>query len=618
MAFAASRYTEARLDPFCAELFRGIDKNAVDFVDNYDSTMKEPTLLPTTFPNILVSPNVGIAVGMASSICSFNLAEVCDAAIAVLRNPKTSVDRLLDILKAPDFAGGATIIYNREQMRKIYETGRGSFKMRARYAYDKANNCIDILQIPYSTSIELIMKRLTELIKEGKLKEVTDVRDEIDISGFRLTIDLRRGTDVEKLMAKLYKMTPLEDDFSCNFNVLIDGTPRQLGVDGILREWIRFRINCYRRELTFDLGKKQDKLHLLLGLAKILLDIDKAIKIVRETEKEEDVVPNLEAGFGIDKVQAEYIAEIKLRNLNREYILNRVREIEKLQEEIAHLKELIEDEIKLKGEIAHQLTEIKKKYGIPRKTQILAEDDVVTIEPDSMIENYNVKILMTKEGYFKKITLQSLRGNDEQKLKENDEILFQEDAENKDDIIFFTNKAQVYRAKISDFEDTKASALGEFVPAKLGFEEGERPILAKRMLEYRADHNIIFVFENGKAVRIPLTAYETKGNRRRLTGAFSAASPVVAAFYEESPMDVLLVSNASKAILVNSSLIPLKTTRTSAGNILFSLKKGQKVEEALIDFEGKYENPSRYRKHKLPSSGIVLSERDIEMNQLKI
>ncbi len=413
MKYAASRYTECKLDPICHELFAGIDKNAVDMVDNYDATLKEPVLLPTTFPNVLVMPNMGIAVGMASNICSFNLAEICDGTIALLRNPKLPVEKMMEIVKAPDFSGGATILYDREEMYKIYTTGQGSVKMRARYSYDKDAGCIDILQIPYSTTIELILAKLTTLYKEGKIKEITDFRDEIDLTGFKLTLDIRRGVDPDKLMAKLFKLTPLEDSFKCNFNVLINSVPKTLGLVDILKEWIAFRLDCLRRELTFDLQKKKDKLHLLLALGKILLDIDKAIRIIRRTEKEEDVVPNLMAGFEIDEIQANYIADIKLRNLNREYILNRIADIEGLQQEIAELEETLQDELKQKALIIKQLTEIKKKYGQPRLTQIMSTEALPVYNEEEHVENYNARFVLTREGYFKKITFQSLRGNDE-------------------------------------------------------------------------------------------------------------------------------------------------------------------------------------------------------------
>ena len=620
MRFAASRYTEVKLDTFCNELFRGIDKDAVDLIDNYDGTMKEPVLLPTTFPNVLVTPNTGIAVGMASSICSFNLSEICDGTIALLKNPKLSVDRMLDIVKAPDFPGGGAILYNRDDMRQLYETGSGSVRIRSRYNYDKSANCIDIIQIPYSTTIEVILKRISDLVKEGKLKEITDFRDEIDLSGFKLTLDLRRGVDPEKLMNKLFRLTPLEDSFKCNFNILIDSTPRQMGVIEILSEWIRFRMGCLRRELTFDLKKKQDKLHLLLGLGKILLDIDKAIRIIRQTEKEEDVVPNLMKGFSIDQIQAEYIAEIKLRNLNKQYIINRISEIENLQAEIAHIEEILGDDLKVKALISSQLTEIKKKYGQPRRSQLIHINDLPAEEEEEEIENYNVRLYLTREGYFKKITLQSLRGNDEQKLKDGDELIFTQDTDNLSDLIFVTDKCQIYRAKTADFDCVKASAMGDYIPAKLNMDEGEKPVFMRIQKGYPAGENFVFIFENGKGVRVPVSAYETKGNRRKLVNAYSSASPIVGVFYEEEkhPFEVMLVSDADRAIILKTSLIPVKTTRTSGGVTLMTMKKGQKLVRCLKDFEETYENAKGYRKLKIPASGQLLAEKDLRVQQLKI
>ena len=617
MREAASRYTEVKLDTFCQELFRGIDKDAVDFMPNYDNTMQEPTLLPTSFPNILVMPNTGIAVGMASSICSFNLAEICDGTIALLKNPKTSIDKMLDIIKAPDFPGGGTIIYNPEQMRSIYETGQGSVKIRARYNFDKAANCIDIIQIPYSTSIELIMKKIGDLVKEGKLKEVVDFRDEIDLNGFKLTIDIRKGTDPDKLMAKLYKMTPLEDSFKCNFNILVDSAPRQLGIISILNEWIRFRMKCVRRELTFDVNKKEDKLHLLKGLAKILMDLDRAIEIIRSTEHDADVVKNLMDGFGIDQTQAEYVAEIKLRHLNREYFLNRISEIKGLQTEIAQIKDILEDDLKVKALISKQLTDIKKKYGQPRKSYLMYETDVEEYVEESTVDDYNVKIYLTKEGYFKKITALSLRGNDEHKLKDGDQISFCEDTTNSADVIFFSDKCKVYRTKVSEFENTKASAMGDFIPAKLGMDSGEKPIFMRVQSTYPTNEHMVFIFENGKGVRVPLSAYETKGTRRKLVGAYSDASPIVAAFYEKEPMDIMMISTDDRAIIFKSSLIPIKTTRSSSGVTLMNVKKGHTVCEALINFGDKYEDTKGYKKIKLPATGTLLADKDIKKMQLK-
>lgn len=605
MAYAASRYTEVRLDPFCHELFRGIDKNAVDFIPNYDNTMEEPTLLPTTFPNILISPNHGIAVGMASRICSFNLSEICDGTIALLRNPNASLDRMLDIIKGPDFPGGGYLLYDREKIKKIYATGVGSVKLRARYAYDAQNNSIDILEIPYSSSIESIMSKISELIKGGKLKEVTDFRDAIDLNGFKLTLDLRRGAEPDKIMQKLFKLTDLENNFDCNFNVLINGTPRQLGIIELLREWISFRLGCYRRELTFDLGKKREKLHLLLGLAALILDIDKAIRIIRNTEKEADVVPRLMEGFAISKTQAEYIAEIKLRNLNLEYIQKRVLEIEDLQKSIAELESILADEIKQKAAIAEQLKEIKKKYGIPRKTELINADDVPVFDTEELFEeNFQARYIMTKEGYFKKITLQSLRGNDEQKLKEGDYILFSEELDNRCELVFFTNKAQLYRAKASDFEPVKASALGDYLPAKLSMEADEYPILMKGLYEYHPAHNFIFLFENGKGVRIPVDRYAVKSTRKKQTAVFSSASPVVAAFYESEPTELLLTDSQNKRMLINSSLIPIKSTRTSTGVTVMSIKPKHKLTEAVCDFGEKGSAAfEKFRRRKIPALG---------------
>ena len=617
MAYAASRYTEVKLDSFCNELFRGIDKDAVDFVDNYDATMKEPVLLPTTFPNVLVSPNLGIAVGMTTNICSFNLAEICDGTIQLLRKPDTSIDKMLDIIKAPDFPGGAYLIYDRDKMRSIYSTGRGSFTLRSRYSYEKKDNCIDITQIPYSTSIELIMKRIGDLVKDGKLKEITDFRDEIDLSGFKLTLDLRRGVDPDKLMAKLYKLTPLEDDFSCNFNVLIDGSPKQLGVIDILKEWISFRMECVRRELSFELRKKQDKLHLLLGLGKILLDIDKAIKIVRETELEADVVPNLMEGFQIDQVQAEYIAEIKLRYLNREYIINRIKEIESLQQEIAELQAKIGDDVKVREHIAAELREVKKKYAKPRQTQILYADDVVLPEPEEDEDNYPVRVYLTREGYFKKITPQSLRGSDEQKLKDGDAIVLEVDTTNQAELLIFGSHAQCYKASAAEFDQLKASQLGEYLPAKLGFDEGEQVVGMAVVDEYRESENLIFLFENGKGVRVPIISYQTKTHRRKLTAAYSDASPLVAVIHERAPLPVLLVNDQNRAISVASDLIPIKTTRSSGGVQLINLKKNQKLARVLVDFEGKIANAGKYAKSKLPATPVLLEEYDVEKQQIR-
>ena len=606
---SASRYTEAKLAPICHELFGGIEKNAVDMVDNYDATMKEPVLLPTTFPNILVMPNMGIAVGMASNICSFNLAEVCDGTIAMLRKPRLPLDKLMELIKAPDFPGGGAILYDEEEMKRIYTTGSGSVRMRARYVFDKENSCIEIIQIPYSTTIELIMAKLTTLYKDGKIKEITDFRDEIDLNGFKLTIDVRRGTDPDKLMAKLFKLTPLEDSFRCNFNVLIDSTPRTMGVQEILQEWIKFRLQCLKRELKFDLKKKKDKLHLLLGLGKILLDIDKAIRIIRKTEKESQVVPNLMKGFDIDEIQANYIAEIKLRYLNREYIINRLAEIEDLQKEIADMEETLKDELKQKALIIGQLTEVKKKYGQPRRSQIVAAGAIKEYKEEEHIENYPARFVLSREGYFKKITFRSLQGNDEQSFKEDDEQLYLVDGQNTDNFIFLTNQQQLYRAKAEDFDTTKASALGDYLPVKLKMDPDEKPILMNIQNKYPAKENIVLIFENGKGVRISVSNYEITGNRRKITSAYSKNSPVVAAFYEKSPMDIMITSSDGRAILIKSTLIPLMATRTSGGLTLMSMKKGVKVVSATNDPAKIPEDAKGLKKIKIPTTGVLLDKK---------
>ena len=606
---SASRYTEAKLAPICQELFGGIEKNAVDMIDNYDATMKEPALLPTTFPNVLIMPNMGIAVGMASNICSFNLGEICDGTIAMLRKPRLPLDKLMELIKAPDFPGGGAILYDEEEMKRIYTTGVGSVRMRARYVFDKENSCIEIIQIPYSTTIELIMAKLTALYKEGKIKEITDFRDEIDLNGFKLTLDVRRGTDPDKLMAKLFKLTPLEDSFRCNFNVLIDSTPRTMGVQEILQEWIKFRLQCVRRELKFDLKKKKDKLHLLLGLGKILLDIDKAIRIIRKTEKESQVVPNLMKGFDIDEIQANYIAEIKLRYLNREYIINRLAEIEDLQKEIADMEETLKDELKQKALIIGQLTDVKKKFGQPRRSQIIAAGSVKEYKEEEHIENYPARFVLSREGYFKKITFRSLQGNDEQSFKEDDDLLYLVDGQNTDNFIFLTNRQQLYRAKAEDFDTTKASALGDYLPVKLKMDPDEKPILMNIQNKYPAKENIVLIFENGKGVRISVSNYEITGNRRKITSAYSKTSPVVAAFYEKSPMDIMITSSDGRAILIKSTLIPLMATRTSGGLTLMSMKKGVKVVSATNDPAKIPEDAKGLKKIKIPTTGVLLDKK---------
>ena len=619
MAPSASRYTEVRLEKFASELFVGIDKNAVDMVDNYDNTTKEPSLLPTTFPNILVTPNMGIAVGMASRICSFNLEEVCDATIALLRSPKMTVDELLEIMPAPDFPGGGEIIYDRETMKKVYETGEGPVKIRAKYRFDKEANCIDILEIPYSTSIEIIMKKIADMMKAGQLRDVVDFRDEIDISGFKLTLDLRRGADPDAIMLKLFKTTALEDNFSCNFNVIINSTPMTLGVLPLLREWITFRKACLSRELTFELEKKKDKLHLLLGLGKILLDIDKAIKIIRNTQKEAEVIKNLCAGFSIDERQAEFIAEIKLRYLNREYLINRINEIDSLRKEIADLEETLADEIKLKRLIAKQLGEIKKKYAQPRRSTITSAESIEIYRPEDHVENYPAHFFLTADGYFKKITEKSLRGNDEQRFKEGDRLIAEFDGENITELAIFTDKAQLYRFKASDIAPCKASEMGEFLPAKLKFDDGEKPLYIRLDKDWDEKRNMVFIFENGKGVKVPLSAYAVKGTRRKMTGAYSAVSPIVGIFEEyKDPFELLIISSADRAIVLSTNLIPLKTTRTAAGSQLLLLKKGAHVATVLKDFGDKFESTKGYKKTKIPATPVLLVEKDIDKMQLKL
>ncbi len=609
MAYAASRYTEAKLDPFCQEIFSGIDKDAVDFVPNYDNTTTEPVLLPTTFPNILISPNLGIAVGMACSICSFNLSEICDGTIALIKNPKATVDRILDIVKAPDFPGGAQIIYDREQMRKIYETGIGSIKMRAKYEYNKKDNCIDVLEIPYSSSIEAIMNKATDLIKAGKLREVSDVRDAIDLNGFKLTFDLKKDADPEIVMQKLFSATELENNFDCNFNILVEGTPMQLGIREILLEWIKFRIKCVTRELTFELGKKEDKHHLLLALAAIILDIDKAIRIIRNTEKDADVVPNLMAGFSLTKVQAEFVAEIKLRNLNHEYLMNRLREIDALKEEIADIKETLRDDLKLKAKIISQLQEIKKKYGMPRKTVLIEKEEVKKPEKDIFFENYNCRLVLSRGGYFKKLSVQAMRSADDQKLKEGDYIIYQEDTDNRGELLFFTDKGQIYRARVADFDLAKPSQLGDYVPMKLGMDDDEHVVTCKMIYELNPNHHMVYIFENGKGVRISLGAYDSKSRRRKISGAYSTASPLAGAVYEgDKPVNLFIRSDGGRGMLIKSSLVPDKSTRTAAGVQIMKLPKKGKIDLVTDRIEDIGEDALKCKKLALPSTGSPLGQ----------
>ena len=550
MAWAAPRYTEAKLEAICKELFQDIDKDTVDFVDNYDSTMKEPTLLPATFPSVLVNANTGIAVGMASNICPFNLAEVCRTTIALLRDPEADI---FATMQAPDFPGGGQILFDRAQMENIYKTGRGSFRVRSRYSYDKSQNCIDVTQIPPTTTIEVIVERVIDLVKQGKLKEIGDIRDETGMDGLKITIDLKRGTDPDKLMQKLFKLTTLEDSFACNFNVLIAGTPRVLGVRELLEEWTAFRVECVRRRTHFDLEKKREKLHLLQGLELILLDIDKAIRIVRETEEEAEVVPNLMIGFGIDQIQAEYVAEIKLRHLNREYILKRTQEIAELERDIAQLEGILASKAKVKGIIVKELEAVAQKYGQPRRSMILYADEVEEAEIVEEVPDYPVHLFFTKEGYFKKITPQSLRMSGEQKLKEGDEITQQLEAQNTAELLFFSNKSQVYKMKAADFADTKASVLGEYIPARAQMDEGESA--AYMAVTYQYDGFMLFFFENGKVAKVEMSAYQTKQNRKKLLNAYSDKSPLTAALYVREDCEVLLTAPPGRMLLFHTGLI---------------------------------------------------------------
>ena len=614
-AYAASRYTECKLAKFSEEIFDGIDRDAVDFVDNYDSTTTEPVVLPTSFPNILVSPNSGIAVGMASEICSFNLREVCEVTSAYLRNENITTEEIMEILKGPDFSTGGLLIYDRDKIRDVYETGRGSLKVRAKYVYDKSENRIEVLQIPYTTTLEKIRESMIQLVKEGKIKDISDVRDEIDINGFKMAIDLKRGADPERLMQKLFKLTKLEDDFKCNFNILVGGIPQTMGIKQILEEWCAFRVECLRRTYIYDLAKKTDKLHLLFGLRSILLDIDKAIAIIRGTENEKDVVPNLMNGFSIDEIQAEYVADIKLRNLNKQYILKRIEEIGELEKDIENLKLLISSERRIKTRIIKQLTEVANKYGIPRKTYIIDREDIVEDQTEEAVADYPCEAFLSIEGYFKKCTLASLRGNDVQKFKENDSLRTRFVTNNNEEVLFFTSDAQVYKSRLDDFEDTKASALGEYVPGKLKFGDNEKVISALCVSDYNG--RVIIFFDNGKAVSVPLEAYATKTNRKKLTNAFFGGSPAVAVFKANGKNEYLLKSSDDRALLIKESQIIEKSTKTSCGSTLFTLKKGKTIVSAEIyDPESKkLVKESRYRKSKLPSNGVIFEDSDPDLNQ---
>ena len=606
MQYAASRYTEAKLAPIAAELFRDIDKDTVDFVPNYDNSMQEPTLFPVTFPSVLVNANMGIAVGMASNICSFNLGEICNTTVELIKDPDADI---METLKAPDFIGGGQIIYDEALMREIYRTGRGSFKLRAKYNYDKSSNCIDIYEIPATTTSEAIIDKIIDLAKAGKAKEISDIRDETDKKGLKITIDLKRGTDPDKLMKKLFKSTPLEDSFGCNFNVLIAGTPRVLGVRELLLEWIAFRTQCVNRRVYFDLSKAKDKLHLLEGLQKILLDIDKAIKIIRSTDEEQEVVPNLMIGFGIDKIQAEYVAEIKLRHLNREYIIKRTADIEQLRKDIEDMEDILSSKSRVKKIIIAELKEVAEKYDKPRRTEIIfadVEDDDEEIEE---IPDYPVTLFFTKEGYFKKITPQSLRMSGEQKLKEGDEIVQTVEASNNTDLLFFTDKCQVYKAKAADFSDTKASVLGEFVASALQMDKDEAAVYMAVTTDYKG--YMLFFFENGKVAKVDMSAYETKTNRKKLIKAYCDKFPIVAIRHIKEDCEIVMKSSSGRILLLNTGAVSPKTTKDTQGVGVMTQRKNHRLESVTDFTENMFQKPARYRTRTLPAAGSTLSAEDM-------
>ena len=614
MAWAASRYTEARLDPICAELFRDIDQDTVDFVDNYDGKLKEPTLLPTTFPNVLVSANKGIAVGMASDLCGFNLGEVCDTTIAFLKDPSCDI---MSTLKAPDLPTGGELLYDAAALSEIYRTGRGSFKVRARWRYVKEENLIEVYEIPYSTTSEAILDKVTELIKLGKVKEIADMRDETDLSGLKLTIDLKRGTDPEKLMAKLFKLTPLMDSQSCNFNILIAGFPRVLGVREILEEWTAWRMESVRRRVYYSMNKKKEKLHLLKGLRRILLDIDRAIKIIRDTEEDAEVIPNLMIGFGIDQVQAEYVADIRLRNINKEYILKRTQEVDALQDEIADLEDTVNSPKRVRKLIVDELTEVKKKYAVPRRTQIVydhMDEPVMAVEEE--VPDYSVHLFFSREGYLKKITPQSLRMASDQKYKEGDGPYLQWEAGNRDELLVFTDKQQCYKTRLSDFDDTKASALGEYVPSKLGMDPEEKAVWACIPGDYSGQ--LLFFFENGKAARVELSAYQTQTRRKKLTGAYSDKSPLVTAFLLREDFEAAVISTEGRCMVFHTASLNPKSTRNTQGVNVMTLKPKYKVERVLPLDRTHIRNPARYRARSLPIAGALLKEEDRGEEQMTL
>lgn len=613
MSFAASRYTEAKLSPICAEVFRDIDQDTVEFVDNYDGSMKEPSLLPTAFPNVLVSGNTGIAVGMASQICGFNLEEVCRTAIEFLQDPECDI---LATMPAPDFSTGGEIIYDRTEMENIYDTGRGSFKVRSRWRHLPKENIIEIYEIPYSTTSEAIVDKVAELIKAGKVKEINDMRDETDLSGLKLAIDLKRGTDPDKLMQKLFKLTPLMDSFACNFNILIAGNPKVMGVREILGEWCAWRSDCVRRRVYYDLSRKKEKLHLLKGLEQILLDIDKAISIIRNTELESEVIPNLMMGFGIDKIQAEFVAEIKLRNINREYILKRVSETEELEKAIAELEDTLKSRRKIKNIIIGELKAIIKKYPSPRKTGIVYASEIEEFEEADTVEDYPVTVFMSNEGYIKKITPQSLRMSSEQKFKDGDSLKLSFEATNRTELLVFTDRQQVYKTRLSDFEDTKASALGTYLPGKLSMDDGEKVIALIRPENYKK--NLLLFFENGKVARLDIAAYETKTNRKKLVNAYSDKSPLAAVFTISEEINVAVFSSDGRAMVFNTSLLQLKTSRSTQGVAVMSLKKNHKLVTAAPLDETTIKNVARYRVKSLPAAGALLREDDRGETQMSL
>ncbi len=613
MAFAAPRYTEVKLEKISEELFRDIDKDTVDFVDNYDGELKEPTLLPVTFPTILVNPNLGVAVGMATNICSFNLHEICDAACAFIDNPDAD---LLRYITAPDFSTGGTVIYTKKILENIIENGRGSVKIRSKYRYDKKNSCIEIYEIPYTTTSEAIIEEVVKIVKEGKIKDITDIRDETDFDGLKITIDIKKSANADDIMNRLYKFTSLESSFACNFNVLIDGSPAVMGVRGILREWLRFRINCIKRQLAHDIGAKKDRLHLLKGLEKILLDIDKAIKIIRETEHDDLVIPNLMWGFGIDEIQAEFIAEIKLRNLNKEYILNKLNEIEKLLKEIEDMEDMLNNEKRIRTRIQHELRAIEKKYAKDRLTDVIDEDDVVVITQENMIEDYNLKIFLTNEGYIKKIPLTSLRTAPEHKLKEGDFICQEAEWHNKSEILFVSDRQAVYKMRIHEIPDCKAGALGEYLQNILGLDADEHVVYFTVTDDYSGE--MLFAYENGKISRIPLSAYATKNNRKKLINAYGAASPLVSALFVPSDADIAVSSTNDRVIVLNSSLIPLKATKSSQGVQVIKLKKGCTLRYMMKADECGFADPKVYRTKNIPLSGSFLKEADKPVKQMSL